>query len=93
MTVQHKLFQSELSEKKIRRKFNGLVKQYHNFCEKYGYSSWISNSLINFLHQKGFKTNKDLIRDDSNYYLIYQKYTFNLESLLYVFRISNSKEI
>ena len=86
MTVQQKLFQSELSEKKIRRKFNGLVNQYHRFCEKYGYSSWLANSLINFLHQKGFKTNKDLIRDDSNYYLIYQKYTFNLESLLYVFK-------
>jgi len=86
MTVQQKLFQSELSEKKIRRKFNGLVKQYHNFCEKYGYSSWIVNSLIEFLHQKGFETGKDLIQDDGSFYLVYKEHTFNLESLLYVFR-------
>ena len=86
MTVQHKLFQSELSEKKIRKKFNGLIKKYHNFCEKFGYTSWISNSLINFLHQKGFRTGKDLIQDDGSIYLVYKGYTFNLESLLYVFK-------
>ena len=86
MTVQQKLFHSELSEKKIRKKFNGLIKKYHNFCEKYGRTSWIVNSLIEFLHQKRFKTNKDLIRDDGSYYLVYKEYTFNLESLLYVFK-------
>ena len=86
MTVQHKLFQSELSEKKIRRKFNGLINQYHRFCEKYGRTSWILNSLIEFLHQKRFKTNKDLIRDDGSYYLVYKEHTFSLESLLYVFK-------
>ena len=86
MTVQQKLFQSELSEKKIRRKFNGLIKKYHKFCEKFGYTSWISNSLINFLHQKGYKTSKDLIQDDGSIYLVYKEHTFNLESLLYIFK-------
>ena len=93
MTVQQKLFQSELSEKKIRRKFKRSIKQYHNFCEKFGYTSWILNTLINFLHQKGFTTGKDLIQDDGSIYLIYKEHTFSLESLLYVFRIPNSKEI
>ena len=87
MTIQHKLFHSELSEKKIRRKFNGLVNKYHSFCEKYGRSSWVLNSLIEFLHHKGFETDKDLIRDDDgSYYLLYKEHTFNLESLLYVFK-------
>ena len=74
-------------EKKILRKFDRLIKCYHKFCEKYGCSSWALQSLIKFLHEKGFETGKHLISNNGNCYLSYREQTFNLESLLEYFRI------
>ena len=78
---------SDLSEKKISNKFNKLIKCYHKFCSKYGYSSWTVHTLIKFLHEKGFKTDKHLIKDDGHYYLVYKDFTFELEDLLGYFKL------
>ncbi len=73
-------------DKKLKRKFNKYVKKYHRFCINYGRTSGDLGTLISFFHNNGFVTGKDLIRDNSKYYLEYQGHCYNLEDLILIFR-------
>lgn len=77
----------KMTERKLTRKFRKYIKRYHSFCKSYGYTSGELKILIKFLHHIGFKTNKDLIRRESNYFLIYKEDTFNLGQLILIFEV------
>jgi len=78
--------QNNISDKKLKHKFNSYIKKYHHFCLKYGQDSKSVHTLIEFFHDQGFVTGKNLLRDNSKIYLEYQKHLYNLEDLLLIFR-------
>ena len=75
-----------ISDKKLKHKFNCYIKKYHHYCLRYGQDSKSIHTLIAFFHDQGFITGKNLLRDDSKYYLEYQGHWYNLDDLLLIFR-------
>jgi len=71
----------DLTDKKLKRKFNSHIKKYQKWCIKNGYNSKDEVVLLWYFNRKG-----KAIKKYGKYYIVYQGYKYSIDLLITIFK-------